>query len=177
MFQIIKALLIAMSHSWALATLCKECCLCVGEYLDWCKQVRFNGALASLWTWKCKDAIMVVLVRFEEHTLVYLCDTDIVYYAKPGFEIEGVDAVVGQFVVDRVMGAEIGRLLVFDVITADGAVERYNKLQALKCGPNITKQWCGEYSALTRDFLAKLPHETDGLIGLTCIPYVYADAF
>ena len=159
---------------WALATMCREACLHVGDHLSLCKPVKFNGALPTLFTWKAANAVHVVLVRSGLNTLVYFSDDDLLYFAKSGFEFEGADALVGQFVVDNVGGAQIGRLLVFDVVCDGSPRERYEKLQALPCGPSIVKQWCGARDALNDEFLRSLPHAADGLLGLTVVPMVYS---
>lgn len=165
---------------WALSTLCREACLHIGEHLEVCRPLAFNGSLPTLFTWKGENAVFVVLMKMAENSdtvLVYVCDEDIVYFAKPGLEFEGTDALIGQFVVDRVSGGgEIGRLLVFDVNYAGTPAERFARLQQLRCGPLINRQWCGaDRLALTPEFLRTLPHGTDGVIGLTVVPFVYAD--
>jgi hypothetical protein len=157
--------------SWALATMCQHACLHIGEHLQYCQKVAMNGALGMAWTWVADEAELVVLVRSENATLVYMCEHDVVYFAKAGYEFEGVDALIGQFVVD---GGNTGRLLVFDVVADGDGRQRYAKLQQLQCGPMITKQWAGDRGALTKEFLLSLPHKSSRIMGLTACPYIYA---
>lgn len=133
-----------------------------------------KGYMPTLWTWKADDAEFVILTKHEDKTLVYMCSTDMVYFAKSGYEFEGSDALIGQFVVDNVNGgSKIGRLLVFDINIPGSAQERYKRLQSLNHGPNINMQWCGDQNALSRDFLKSLPHPSSSLLGLTNMCYVY----
>lgn len=163
---------------WALSTLCREACLHVGEHLLMCRRVQFSGCMPSLYTWRCEGAVFVVLTKLSSSpdapVLVYVCDDDVVYFAKPGLEFEGADALIGQFVVDRARdGGQIGRLLVFDVACEGTPKERHARLQELRCGPLINKQWCGDRAKLTPDFLKTLPHRADGVVGLTMLPFLY----
>lgn len=161
---------------WALAAMCKECCLMVGPYLKHCQPVRFLGSCPSLFTWMVKDAVMAVLMKSEDRTIVYICETNVVYFAKQGYElVSGAEAVIGQFVVDHSdKKGHCPRLLVFDVSMPGTAQERYQHLQKnVVLGSCIAKQWCGERGALTPLFLQKLPHKTVGILGLTNVAFSY----
>ena len=150
--------------------MCREACLHVGDHLGLCQQVALNGALPSLWTWRAGD--FVVLTKCADKVVAYVCDQDMVYFAKDGYDFDSsVQALIGQFVLDH--GA-IGRLLVFDVVADGSPAQRTDLLQRLTVGPNIHKQWVGNRDALSADFLASLPHKHAGLVGLTACPYIYA---
>ena len=160
---------------WAISALCQQNCLHLGDHLLSCRKVQFNGAMASLYTWRCADAEFVVLCKSADQTFVYFPSSDMVYFAKPGLEFEGADALIGQYVVDDVHGTKVGHLLVFDIMSAGTPSERYKTLQNMSCGPLISKQWCGERSALTTSFFESLPHACSGVIGLTVVPFVYTE--
>jgi len=152
--------------------------------LDYCKPpFLISGTLdaASLWTWVPEDASWVYLIKVMGYTLVYVPDSDDVFFVNPAYSLKNSCPSNTIFLAQCSRDPNCAtRLLVVDVMCDGGRdmkgvdpAARYGRLQDLQkyfVEPNCVVQWCGERDALTEEFLAGLPHRTRARVGFGFVP-------
>ena len=138
---------------------------------------------SAMHTWVPSDSQNILLIKVKAHTLMYVPQKDMLYYAHPSFALGPLcpehTVFISQFVLDD---GTTPRLLVFDM-ASDGrrslqgipAADRYRLLQERATDalqhPQCIVQWVGELGALKdASFLKHLPHKVKTLMTLTSDP-------
>ena len=172
--------------TYALSVLAGDPCIQIGqEVFQACKDITFADADSlegrqvsdsSLSTWLCDDALFFTLFKTDVHTLIYSHTNRVLYYATPQTQLAAAcpvnTTVLCQFTVDTLPDGCIARLLAFDILLPIGTsvAGRGEALRALAVhlpAPLCCVQWVGPRRYLTGQFVAGLPHRTQGLFALT----------
>jgi len=163
--------------SEALHVLAGEACMHVGEQAV-CAPFNPLGAPTrpcdtDLCTWLCADAHFFTLFQSSGHTLLYSHTNEIMYHASSQAQLPSScpkeAAFLCQFTFDSLPEGRVPRLLAFDVMCVGPANVRGDVLRGMQQHlpqPLCCAQWIGFPQCLSPDFLASLPHATQGLIVL-----------
>ena len=165
---------------YALSILAGDISLMVGpEVYKICRNISLQTTPcpdSAVATWLCKNHIFFTLFKIDA-TYLFCHANKIIYHASPlaslSQECPRFSAYLCQFALDELPSGPEPRLLVFDVMCDKTKEERCAVLRdhaAYLPQPLCTLQWVGLSEYLHKDFLAHLPHATEGLMHLTDDP-------
>lgn len=167
-------------HDDDIDSVCLEPCLWVGDFLDWCHPLRFDlvDKKYTLYTWVPKGAKFVYMIKIVGHTLIYVPDQDVIFFAHPSYCISNQCPVNSMFLCQlfRDDNVEFPRLSFVDIMYYNNqkvqkcTTDRYNLLmqcQQYLSAETMFIQWCGEFNAMTPTFLNSLPHQTSNFLALS----------
>lgn len=176
------------THTLALRIIADRVSPCIGPFIEQAARPfellpesqpsgLSSSEICTPCTWVCKNRLFFTLVMQFTGQPSYVVDNsrNIVYAASSSAQLAREcpekTAFLCQFTMDRTpAGAVEPRLLVFDILCPGvPATQRYERLRAMEIflpKPLCCVQWAGDRRCMTREFLASLPHEADGVMWL-----------
>jgi hypothetical protein len=134
----------------------------------------------ALSTWLCKGGTFFSLFKSNTGTLLFSHTNEVLYHASIDAQLSPTCPVglcfLCQFTTDSTPDGDVSRLLAFDILSESESPSARGEVlrgaQSHLPHPLCCVQWVGPRRYLSREFIAGLPHQIEGLISIGPDPLV-----